>query len=260
MAQVLVSTAPPAARAAPAKRTRRLRHHGQPDWRDDRLAGAPAPDRDRRHAGQLRRHRLGRPASRSCSCTASAASGRTGSRTSRALAQERRVIALDLPGFGLTPMPRDQITISGYGRCVNALCEKLGPRPGRHVGNSMGGFVAAEVAIQFPERVDQLVLVSAAGDRERRRREDAGHHRRARDAGVAHRTVRARCDRSIAAPADARATRARARGPPPEPAQGRPRLRGLLQGRRQARLPGRAARQPQLRLPRPPARDPPARR
>ena len=27
----------------------------------------------------------------------------------------------------------------------------------------MGGFVAAEVAIQFPERVSRLVLVSAAG-------------------------------------------------------------------------------------------------
>jgi pimeloyl-ACP methyl ester carboxylesterase len=31
------------------------------------------------------------------------------------------------------------------------------------VGNSMGGFISAEVAIQFPQRVDRLVLVSAAG-------------------------------------------------------------------------------------------------
>ncbi len=31
------------------------------------------------------------------------------------------------------------------------------------VGNSMGGFIAAEVAIAFPQRVDRLVLVSAAG-------------------------------------------------------------------------------------------------
>jgi pimeloyl-ACP methyl ester carboxylesterase len=78
-------------------------------------------------------------------------------------AQERRVIAPDLPGHGLTPMPRDQITISGYGRCVNALCEKLDLGRVDMVGNSMGGFVSAEVAIQFPERIDQLVLVSAAG-------------------------------------------------------------------------------------------------
>ena len=78
-------------------------------------------------------------------------------------AQERRVLAPDLPGHGLTPMPRDEITIPGYGRYVDALCEKLDLGKVDIVGNSMGGFVAAEVAIQFPERIDQLVLVSAAG-------------------------------------------------------------------------------------------------
>jgi pimeloyl-ACP methyl ester carboxylesterase len=79
------------------------------------------------------------------------------------LAQERRVIAPDLPGHGLTPMPREQITISGYGRYVDALCQTLELGQVDMVGNSMGGFVAAEVAIQFPQRIDQLVLVSAAG-------------------------------------------------------------------------------------------------
>jgi len=76
---------------------------------------------------------------------------------------ERRVIALDLPGFGCTPEPRDKITISGYGRCVDALCDKLSLGRVDIVGNSMGGYIAAEVAIQFPERIDQLILVSAAG-------------------------------------------------------------------------------------------------
>ena len=78
-------------------------------------------------------------------------------------ALERRVIALDLPGFGSTPMPRDEITIPGYGRCVNQLCEKLDLGRVDIVGNSMGGYIAAEVAIQFTERIDQLLLVSAAG-------------------------------------------------------------------------------------------------
>jgi pimeloyl-ACP methyl ester carboxylesterase len=80
------------------------------------------------------------------------------------LALDRRVVAMDLPGSGVTPMPADEdITISGYGRCVNALCDKLGLGGIDLVGNSMGGYVAAEVAIQFPERVSRLVLVSAAG-------------------------------------------------------------------------------------------------
>ena len=78
-------------------------------------------------------------------------------------ALDRRVIALDLPGFGLSQMPQRDITISGYGRTVNALCEQLGLDVVELVGNSMGGFVAAEVAIQFPQRVDRLILVSAAG-------------------------------------------------------------------------------------------------
>jgi pimeloyl-ACP methyl ester carboxylesterase len=78
-------------------------------------------------------------------------------------ARERRVIALDLPGFGCTPEPDDKITIPGYGRCVDALCDRLSLGRVDMVGNSMGGYIAAEVAIQFPERIDQLILISAAG-------------------------------------------------------------------------------------------------
>jgi pimeloyl-ACP methyl ester carboxylesterase len=79
------------------------------------------------------------------------------------LAQERRVIAVDLPGFGLSEMPPDEISISGYGRCLEALCKRVGIERAHLVGNSMGGFVGSEVAIQFPELVERLVLVSAAG-------------------------------------------------------------------------------------------------
>jgi pimeloyl-ACP methyl ester carboxylesterase len=81
----------------------------------------------------------------------------------RVVAEGRRVIAPDLPGFGLSEMPAEEISISGYGRCVEALCDELGLGEVVVVGNSMGGFVAAEKAIQFPDRVERLVLVSAAG-------------------------------------------------------------------------------------------------
>jgi pimeloyl-ACP methyl ester carboxylesterase len=60
-------------------------------------------------------------------------------------------------------MPHDEITISGYGRCVDSVCDKLELGRVDIVGNSMGGYIAAEVAIQFPQRIDQLLLVSAAG-------------------------------------------------------------------------------------------------
>jgi pimeloyl-ACP methyl ester carboxylesterase len=81
------------------------------------------------------------------------------------LALDRRVVAMDLPGFGLTPEPDDDegISIPRYGRFVNALCDQLGLGTVELVGSSMGGYITAEVAIQFPERVKRLVLVSAAG-------------------------------------------------------------------------------------------------
>src|SRR3712207_5286093 len=40
-------------------------------------------------------------------------------------AQEHRVIAVDLPGFGESPMPAEKITISGYGRWLDGLFDAL---------------------------------------------------------------------------------------------------------------------------------------
>ncbi len=78
-------------------------------------------------------------------------------------AASHRVIALDLPGFGRSPMPTWPITIPAYARTVDALLDQLGVSAAAVVGNSMGGFVSAELAINFPQRVERLVLVSAAG-------------------------------------------------------------------------------------------------
>ncbi len=78
-------------------------------------------------------------------------------------AREHRVITFDLPGFGASQMPAQKITISGYGRFVAALLDELGVSAAAVVGNSMGGFIGIELAIRFPERVERLVLVSAAG-------------------------------------------------------------------------------------------------
>jgi pimeloyl-ACP methyl ester carboxylesterase len=80
------------------------------------------------------------------------------------LAQERRVIALDLPGFAYSEMPAEKITISNYARTVVELLEAVGvDEPAVVVGNSMGGFIAAEVGIRFPDKCRQIALVSAAG-------------------------------------------------------------------------------------------------
>lgn len=80
-----------------------------------------------------------------------------------AFASDHRVIAMDLPGFGHSPMPTERITISLYARILDELLERLGVSAATLVGNSMGGFVSSELAIAFPQRVERLVLVSAAG-------------------------------------------------------------------------------------------------
>jgi pimeloyl-ACP methyl ester carboxylesterase len=78
-------------------------------------------------------------------------------------ARDHRVIAVDLPGFGASPMPPDAISITGYARMLVALLDELGIDDVQIVGNSMGGFIGAEIAIRNPERVRRLVLVAAAG-------------------------------------------------------------------------------------------------
>lgn len=79
------------------------------------------------------------------------------------VAQERRVVALDLPGFGRSEMPAERSSIPGYARVVDELCDRLGLGEVVVVGNSMGGFIAAELAIEFSARVAKCVLVAAAG-------------------------------------------------------------------------------------------------
>src|SRR3712207_1225325 len=68
-----------------------------------------------------------------------------------------RCVAPDLPGFGLSEMPADGISIRGYGRVVDALCQELEVERAVVVGSSMGGFIGAEVAISFATRVERLV-------------------------------------------------------------------------------------------------------
>ncbi len=78
--------------------------------------------------------------------------------------RSHRAIALDLPGFGDSPMPDWDIDMPAYGRLLHDFCEKLGiDRCAGVVGNSMGGFVSTEAVIQQPQRFERLVLVSAAG-------------------------------------------------------------------------------------------------
>ena len=63
------------------------------------------------------------------------------------------MIAPDLPGFGRSEMPSARISIQGFAHVIDELCRTLGIESPVIVGNSMGGFVGAEVALAFPTRV-----------------------------------------------------------------------------------------------------------
>ena len=79
------------------------------------------------------------------------------------LAKERRVIAVDLIGFGRSDKPlldyRTQTFVDFFAGFLSALHIE---RPSL-VGNSLGGTVAALYAIEHPANVDRLVLVDAGG-------------------------------------------------------------------------------------------------
>ncbi|HEX9066476.1 MAG TPA: alpha/beta hydrolase [Streptosporangiaceae bacterium] len=71
--------------------------------------------------------------------------------------------ALDLPGFGLSPPPRDgDYTIGGHANAVIELIEALGGQPVHLISNSMGGAVSTRVAARRPDLVRTLALVSPA--------------------------------------------------------------------------------------------------
>ena len=73
-----------------------------------------------------------------------------------------RCVALDLPGFGHSDRPDGELTIRGMGRAVATAMDARGIERAVVVGNSMGGFVGIELALVAPEKVEKLVLVSAA--------------------------------------------------------------------------------------------------
>lgn len=81
-----------------------------------------------------------------------------------ALRGQRRVIRFDLPGFALTgPQPQDDYSIETYARFVVAMLDHLGVQKVVLGGNSLGGQIAWTTAALYPDRVERLVLVDAAG-------------------------------------------------------------------------------------------------
>lgn len=78
------------------------------------------------------------------------------------LKKRYRCIAIDLPGFGKSPAPNTTPTIAGYTDLAAKIIEQRSDRPVLVLGHSMGGQIAATLAIKHPMLVERLVLLNPA--------------------------------------------------------------------------------------------------
>jgi len=78
-----------------------------------------------------------------------------------ALAAKHTVIGVDLQGHGRTALGDRPFTLQAQGDDMAAILTRLGYGKADVMGYSLGGGVAFQFAVQHPERVDKLVLVSA---------------------------------------------------------------------------------------------------
>jgi pimeloyl-ACP methyl ester carboxylesterase len=79
------------------------------------------------------------------------------------LAEHCTVIAPDLLGHGESAKPRGDYSLGAYASGIRDLLVALGHDRATFVGHSLGGGVAMQLAYQFPERCERLVLVDSGG-------------------------------------------------------------------------------------------------
>ena len=79
------------------------------------------------------------------------------------LAKRFTVIAPDLLGQGQSDRPRSEYSLGAHANTLRDLLDALGHERATVVGQSLGGGVAIQLAYQFPERCERLVLVSSGG-------------------------------------------------------------------------------------------------
>jgi pimeloyl-ACP methyl ester carboxylesterase len=76
-----------------------------------------------------------------------------------------RVIAVDMLGYGYSAKPRNgEYTIPGQAKLLTRLLDHVGIARAIFVGSSYGGAVAATCALDYPDRVEKLILVGTVNN------------------------------------------------------------------------------------------------
>ena len=76
------------------------------------------------------------------------------------IAQKYWTIAMDTLGYGASDKPSEQPSLADYGKTVMLLLDELGIEKANFVGHHTGAKIAELVAVNYPDRVDKLVLSS----------------------------------------------------------------------------------------------------
>ena len=71
--------------------------------------------------------------------------------------------AIDLPGFGKSQIPKQEMRVGDYAEVVKEFIKKLELKNVCLVGHSFGGRVGIKLAAKYPQTISKLVLVDAAG-------------------------------------------------------------------------------------------------
>ena len=77
-------------------------------------------------------------------------------------AKHHRAVALDLAGFGETPLYRRSAAVGANAELVSEFIERLFDERATVIGNSMGGHIAVLLGADHPDLVDRIVLVDPA--------------------------------------------------------------------------------------------------
>lgn len=80
------------------------------------------------------------------------------------LSKDRRVIRMDLPGYGLTgPFPDRDYSIENYVSFLKQFLDSMGIETCVLAGNSLGGGIAWRFTSKYPETVERLILIDSTG-------------------------------------------------------------------------------------------------
>ncbi len=78
--------------------------------------------------------------------------------------EDYRIIRLDLPGFGLTgPNPKKRYDRIFYSIFLETFVDKLGLDKFHLAGNSFGGYIAWNYALNHPNKIDRMILLNSSG-------------------------------------------------------------------------------------------------